>query len=75
MENKVILISIDGMRPDGLKACGNPFLKELEERCYYTYEGHSMFPSVTFPCHFSMAHSVTPQRHGILSVICNSFYF
>ena len=67
MENKVILISIDGMRPDGLKACGNPFLKELEERCYYTYTGHSMFPSVTFPCHFSMAHSVTPQRHGILS--------
>ena len=67
MENKVILISIDGMRPDGLKACGNPFLAELEKLCYYTYEGGSMFPSVTFPCHFSMTHSVTPQRHGILT--------
>ena len=33
----------------------------------YTYTGSSMNPSVTFPCHFSMTHSVTPQRHGILS--------
>lgn len=65
--NKVILISIDGMRPDGLKTCGNPFVKELEKMSTYTYTGASMTPSVTFPCHFSMAHSVTPERHGILT--------
>ena len=67
MKKKVILISIDGMRPDGLKACGNPHLNELEKICSYTYNARSMTPSVTFPCHFSMTHSVTPQRHGILS--------
>ena len=67
MDNKVILVSIDGMRPDGLKACGNPYLRELEKICYYTYNASSMMPSVTFPCHFSMIHSVTPQRHGILT--------
>ena len=67
MKNKVILISIDGMRPDGLKACGNSYVSKLEEMCTYTYAGQSMNPSVTFPCHFSMAHSVTPQRHGILT--------
>ena len=67
MKNKVILISIDGMRPDGLQTCGNPYVKEMEQRCAYTYSGRSMVPSVTFPCHFSMAHSVTPQRHGILT--------
>ena len=67
MKNKVILISIDGMRPDGLRACGNPYLKELERLCAYTYSARSMFPSVTFPCHFSMTHSVTPERHGILT--------
>ncbi|MBE6609060.1 MAG: hypothetical protein E7634_00115 [Ruminococcaceae bacterium] len=67
MKNKVILISIDGMRSDGLKACGNPYLSKLEEICAYTYSAQSMNPSVTFPCHFSMAHSVTPQRHGILT--------
>ncbi len=67
MNNKVILISIDGMRPDGLKSCGNTYLSELENICSYTYNAHSMNPSVTFPCHFSMTHSVTPQRHGILT--------
>ncbi|MBO7187167.1 MAG: alkaline phosphatase family protein [Clostridia bacterium] len=64
---KVLLISIDGMRPDGLKACGNPYLSELEKICSYTYSASSVFPSVTFPCHFSMTHSVSPQRHGILT--------
>jgi len=67
IQNKVILISIDGMRPDGLKACGNPYVKQLEKDCTFTYNGESAFPSVTFPCHFTMAHSVSPQRHGILS--------
>lgn len=69
MDKKVILISIDGMRPDGLQTCGNPYVKELEKMCSYTYTGSSMVPSVTFPCHFSMTHSVTPQRHGILTNI------
>ena len=67
MDKKVILISIDGMRPDGLKSCGNEYLSVLERECAYTYKGQSMNPSVTFPCHFSMAHSVTPQRHGMLT--------
>ena len=67
MKNKVILISIDGMRPDGLLACKNPYVAALERRSTYTYTGRSVNPSVTFPCHYSMAHSVTPQRHGILT--------
>ena len=67
MQNKVILISIDGMRPDGLRSCGNPYVRELEKKCTYTYNGQSVNPSVTLPCHFSMTHSVTPQRHGILT--------
>jgi len=69
MNKKVILISIDGMRPDGLQQCGNPYVKTMEQECAYTYTARSMVPSVTLPCHFSMAHSVTPQRHGILTNI------
>ena len=30
MDKKVILISIDGMRPDGAEQCGNPFVKTLK---------------------------------------------
>ena len=67
MKNKVLLISIDGMRPDGLLQCGNPYVSELEKICAYTYSGSSVFPSVTLPCHFSMTHSVPPTRHGILT--------
>lgn len=67
MKNKVILISIDGMRPDGMRECGNPYVKDLERICAYTYNAQAVNPSVTLPCHYSMAHSVTPQRHGILT--------
>lgn len=55
------------MRPDALKQCGNLYVKELEKVCAYTYNGSSVTPSVTLPCHFSMTHSVVPQRHGLLT--------
>ena len=62
---KVILISVDGMRPDGFLACGNPYIEELMKKAYYTLEGKTVMPSVTLPCHMSLFHSTTPQRHGI----------
>ena len=64
-ESKVILISVDGMRPDGFLACGNPFVQWMMEHSSYTLDGKTVFPTVTLPCHMSMFHSVTPQRHGI----------
>ena len=65
MKSKVILISIDGMRPDGVLACGNPFAAELMKRGAYTFDARTVFPSATLPCHMSMFHSVPPERHGI----------
>ena len=65
MKNKVILVSIDGMRPDGVMQCGNPFVEELMKNGSYTLNARTVFPSVTLPCHTSMFHSVTPERHGI----------
>ena len=66
---KVILISIDGMRPDGLLKCGNPYVGELRKKAYYTLNARTVLPSVTLPCHMSLFHSVPPQRHGITSNI------
>ena len=63
--NKVILISVDGMRPDGFLACNNPYIEQMMENSYYTLDGKTVFPSVTLPCHMSLFHSTTPQRHGI----------
>lgn len=53
------------MRPDGPLQCGNPFVTEMMQRGTYTLEGSSVNPSVTLPCHMSIFHSVTPERHGI----------
>ncbi len=63
--NKVILISIDGMRPDGFLQCGNPYIHEIMRRAYYSLNVETVFPSVTLPCHMSMFLSVPPTRHGI----------
>ena len=62
--NKVILISIDGMRPDGALQCGNPYVEELMKKGSYALDAQTVMPSVTLPCHMSMFHSVTPERHG-----------
>ena len=67
MNRKVLLILADGMRADALAACGNPFVDEFLRESAYTLRARTVMPSVTLPCHMSLFHSVTPQRHGILS--------
>lgn len=64
---KVILILIDGMRPDGLEQCGNPFVEELKKNSAYTLNAKTVFPSVTLPCHFSLFYGVSPEKHKILT--------
>lgn len=64
---KVILVSIDGMRADGVRACNNAFVEELTRKGSYTFDAKTVFPSITLPCHLSMFHSVPPERHGTLS--------
>ena len=65
MDKKVILILVDGMRPDGMMQCGNPYVEELLKKSAYTLKAQTVFPSVTLPCHMSLFHSVDPARHGI----------
>lgn len=65
--NKVILISVDGMRPDGFLQCGNPYIQTLMQESRYCLGSKTVYPSVTLPCHMSMFHSVPPQRHGVLT--------
>ena len=67
--SKVILVSIDGMRPDGVLQCGHPFVQKMMEIGSYALDAQTVFPSVTLPCHMSMFHSVPPQRHGITTNI------
>lgn len=64
MEKKVVMILVDGMRPDSLAACGNPYAMRFLAESTGTLEGKTVMPSVTLPCHMSLFHSVEPARHG-----------
>ncbi|MBR0112341.1 MAG: alkaline phosphatase family protein [Clostridia bacterium] len=65
--NKVLLILVDGMRPDAIEKCGHPFAKKVTVGGVYYSAARTVVPSVTLPCHMSLFHSVTPGRHGILT--------
>ena len=59
---KVVMILPDGMRPDSL-----PDMEKAQKiiaESSYTMNALTVSPSVTLPCHISLFHSVTPQRHG-----------
>lgn len=64
MNNKVLLLLADGMRPDFIP-CENGFVSDFLKNSVYTMKGQTVMPSVTLPCHMSLFHSVTPDRHGI----------
>lgn len=59
---KTILILVDGMRPDSLGEIAKAQKIIAESSC--TMDAQTVYPSVTLPCHISLFHSVTPQRHG-----------
>ena len=65
--NKVCLILVDGMRPVSLAACGNPYWEELSRHSLHSLKARTVMPSVTLPCHMSLFHSVSAERHGILT--------
>lgn len=59
---RVILILVDGMRPDALAQ--NSAAQKMAGKSMFTFAGQTVFPSVTLPCHMSLFHSVDPERHG-----------
>ena len=67
MGKKVILTLVDGMRPDGMLACSHPFVQKLISLSAADLSAQTVYPSVTLPCHVSLFHSVTPDRHGTLT--------
>ncbi len=67
MENKVVLVLVDGMRPDGVCECGEPYLQDLAAQSSASFAAATAFPSITLPCHTSLFFGVDPQRHGVLT--------
>jgi len=61
----LILISIDGLRPDAIDAAGCQNIQELIETGSFTLQARTVMPSVTLPCHTSMFRGADVERHGI----------
>ena len=47
MSEKVVLILVDGMRPDGMLACGHPFVRELMEKSSYSLTARTVASSAS----------------------------
>jgi predicted AlkP superfamily pyrophosphatase or phosphodiesterase len=65
MTSKVLLIILDGCRPDALQQARTPHLDSLWQQVAYSWTAQSVMPSVTLPCHNSMFRGVDPARHGV----------
>ena len=50
MSEKVLLILVDGMRPDSLEVCGHTFINKMKESGSYTANAQTVMPSVTLLC-------------------------
>ena len=67
--NKVVLILVDGMRPDGMMACGHPEVEYLRANGKTILEGRTVMPSVTPVCFGTMYTGAQPQVHGIQAYV------
>lgn len=62
----VVLISIDGLRPDALFLAYTPNLDKLIERGAYCPHSQTISLSLTLPSHASMLSGTIPEKHGVL---------
>jgi predicted AlkP superfamily pyrophosphatase or phosphodiesterase len=64
----VLLISLDGFRPDYLKRGVTPTLSQLAANGASVPEGmRPAFPSMTFPNHYTLVTGLPPGRHGLVN--------
>ncbi|HEY8470709.1 MAG TPA: ectonucleotide pyrophosphatase/phosphodiesterase [Longimicrobiales bacterium] len=61
----VVIVSIDGLRPDAIERFGAKQLQRLMREGAYSLEAQTIFPSKTLPSHTSMLTSVPPEKHGV----------
>ncbi len=62
---RVIILSIDGLRPDAIQLAPMPNLLELMKISAYTLTAQTVHPSATLPAHASMLTGLCPSKHGV----------
>jgi predicted AlkP superfamily pyrophosphatase or phosphodiesterase len=61
----VIVVSVDGLRPDAIETFKAPTLQRLIAEGSYTLAAKTILPSTTLPSHTSMLTGEPPERHGV----------
>jgi len=61
----VIIVSIDGGRPDVVLTSDTPNIHAIAEHGAYTWWAQTVNPSVTLVSHCSMLTGCQPQKHGV----------
>jgi predicted AlkP superfamily pyrophosphatase or phosphodiesterase len=61
----VIIISIDGLRPDAVQSAPAPSILALTGRGSYSWSAQTILPSNTLPSHVSMLTGFLPEAHGV----------
>lgn len=61
----VVIISIDGLRPDALELADTPTLDALRLAGAFSPKARAVLPSVTLINHASMLGGMRPEKHGI----------
>lgn len=62
---RVLIISIDGLRPDLIDLAPMPNLTALMQAGAYILNAQTIHPSATLPAHTSMLTGLCPDQHGV----------
>lgn len=65
-DKHVVVISIDGLRPDVLLRAKAPNIRALTEHGSFTFWAESTDLAITLPTHVSMLTGVPPSKHQVL---------
>ena len=68
MNNKLIVISLDALIYEDLDyLIKKPTFRMLVENGARVNRMHSIYPSLTYPCHTTMVTGCYPKKHGIVN--------
>lgn len=63
--SRVLILSIDGFRPDTIELTPMRNLQSLMQEGAYSLVAQTIFPSATLPSHASMLTGLCPEDHGV----------
>jgi len=63
--SRVLILSIDGLRPDAISLAPMPNLMALMQNGAYSLTAQTVHPSVTLVSHSSMLAGLCPDKHGV----------